>query len=116
MSKLDDIRTVAWEVDAYANSVEDVRYLLGMVEEMSKMMNWQLIDTAPKTEVILGFDPAEGIEIIGWSKKAYRPGNEPWVPGWECPAAHDNGTVFDPTHWISLPSPPTDTTGEPRGD
>jgi hypothetical protein len=34
MSKLDDIRTVAWEVDAYANSVDDVRYLLGVVDKL----------------------------------------------------------------------------------
>lgn len=69
------------------------------------MGDWQPIHTGPKTRV-LGFDPYEGIEIISWSEKAYRSGNEPWIPGWECAAAHDNGSIFHPTHWMPLPAPP----------
>lgn len=48
--------------------------------------DWKPIDTAPReTDGLIGYDPNEGIEIIYWSDKAYRPGGLPWEPGWECP-------------------------------
>lgn len=69
-------------------------------------MNWQPIETAPKTgELILGFDPdILGICLAKWCK-AYSYS----TPAWYSDVATQDGLGFEDvnlTHWCKLPEPP----------
>lgn len=66
-------------------------------------MDWQAIERAPKDGMpILGWD-GKDMAVIQW----YRGGEHPSCQWWDVIPEHDGGKWY-PTHWQSLPSPPSD--------
>lgn len=84
----DDIYRAS-EIDA------DLSRLLDYVEGM----RWRPIDSAPRDEDVLLFDPSADF----WPLLARWEDEECFEPGWYTPTAHQ---VFEPTHWMPLPPPP----------
>ena len=62
----------------------------------TKVMNWQPIETAPKTPFdILGTD-GRWVGMMGWCP--IRDGEYGWVT--------PTGYQVEPTHWMNMPKPP----------
>jgi hypothetical protein len=85
-------------------------------------MNWQPIETAPKdgTDIIVGFDFATVwiVHVAWWRAEGIENGCEsPDDIGWWSYVRHITQEKLDgyhtPTHWISLPPPPT-SAAEPK--
>ena len=69
------------------------------IEELEAKLAWQPIETAPKdgTEIIVGASlPWHGwrCDMVAWDKNRTM-----W---WD-----NNGLPYQPTHWMSLPAPPS---------
>ncbi len=80
------------------------------------MSEWQPIETAPKHDTVL-LCTKHGEIIIGWWETGREfPGSEhfnDWSSGsFGEGSGYDCGfkRVYDPTHWMPLPVPPTTTT------
>lgn len=60
-------------------------------------MSWNIIDTAPKNEVVLlciGGKVLAGHYKLEWN-------------GWQAEGSHDDyGALPPPSHWMKLPNPP----------
>jgi len=69
-----------------------------------KSTGWQLIETAPKDIIIVGYYPA-GDEVLdcpyfqmtGWDEDS-------WFG--------DTDLDYQPTHWMPIPEPPSDSEGQ----
>jgi len=76
------------------------------------MSKWLPIESAPKDgENVMLYAPTENYEVcIGWygdtTKKWFACGSEATASD----GAGDWQTVYQPTHWMPLPAPPTDAT------
>ncbi len=72
------------------------------------MIDWQIIDTAPKSERVLIFTPHVGAEtailLESVDSEGKAKGNQ-WFVGQSM--KNGGATHYKPTHWMPLPEPPT---------
>lgn len=80
------------------------------------MTDWQPIETAPKDGThILAFMEGAVIEAW-WEDMSYGEPDRAGMGEWECPRLSSHGcgcccsTNDWPTHWMPLPTPPTEET------
>ena len=60
------------------------------------MSEWQKIETAPKGELIIGYDADGMMRLVFWEADEWLTVGMDFSSYW-----------FEPTHWMPLPKPPT---------
>jgi len=93
----EDLDGITWCADSVGGL--EVEYVRADHAEHRLDMVWQPIETAPKDREILVFQSDGVICHAEWRQPKY--GNGHWG-GWGL----EEGGIHDPTHWMSLPSPP----------
>lgn len=74
---------------------EQLKAEIVKLKSLASPSGWQSIESAPKDgREILGINDHGNMDVINWS------------PGMEWFVGMDQG--FEPTHWMPLPTPPTD--------
>ena len=68
-----------------------------LVAELAKENEWQPISTAPKDNTV----------FLAWRKHATHPLMVRYEPSYDWFANYDGEHVYDLTHWMPLPKPPT---------
>lgn len=66
------------------------------------MSEWQPIDTAPRNRVRVLLCSSDEVVVV-----AFHNGKE-WIVGWDNSPFEGEAGGYDATHWMPLPSPPTD--------
>ena len=65
------------------------------------MSEWQPIESAPLDEPVLVWDG----QVTVAKQTHYKHGNRWWV--WDTYGFCEDGEIYEPSHWMPLPSPPT---------
>ncbi len=71
-------------------------------------MQWQPIETAPKTRELKILTYGVVPENYGYTQEEWLISISEWCGnGWASQASSPYGNRFQPTHWMPLPEPPT---------
>lgn len=77
---------------------DDARCFIAPKAAASSLMTWQPIETAPRGEMFIYYEPRNGMRCIGLAYLA-KDG------GWR-DSEREWSRRLEPTHWMPLPDPP----------